>query len=349
MVRSDERHARRGMAHCASLGASKMPSTVSIPIGRLAPSPTGAQHVGNARTFLVAWLSIRQQRGRLILRIEDLDSPRVKPAATDQAITDLRWLGLDWDEGPDVGGAHAPYVQTCRSALYAEALERLKAIDRIYPCSCSRTDIQHAASAPHWEHEGPVYPGTCSGRTARDSERLEAGTYAWRFRVTERTVSFRERRRFERSCRIDEELGDFVIAKKDGTAAYQLAVVCDDVAMGVTEVVRGDDLLASTFRQLQIYEAFGWQPPEFFHVPLVIGTDGRRLAKRHGDTRLSTLREQGVRAERLVGVLAHSLGLLDRPANITPMELVERFDWSRIPLSNPWVFDQTQLATLFTD
>lgn len=308
------------------------------PVGRLAPSPTGAQHVGNARTFLLAWLSIRSRDGRLLLRIEDLDSPRTKRGAAAQALDDLRWLGLDWDAGPDRPGVEGPFVQTERSEDYRRALDELAAAERIYPCTCSRTDIADAASAPHWEHEGPRYPGTCAGRSASDARALEPGTFAWRFRTLPGEWSYRDRNDEWRSCRVADELGDFVVAKKDGTAAYQLAVVRDDHAMGVTEVVRGDDLLASTFRQLQLYRSFGWEPPTFRHVPLVVGDDGKRLAKRHGDTRLATYRELGVAPERLIGLLAWSLGLIDEERAITPRELLDRFDWQRVRATGPWVF-----------
>ncbi|MCA9105229.1 MAG: tRNA glutamyl-Q(34) synthetase GluQRS [Planctomycetales bacterium] len=310
-------------------------------VGRLAPSPTGALHVGNARTFLLAWLSIRKSGGRLILRVEDLDSPRIKPETTQYAIDDLHWLGLDWEEGPDRGGPHEPYVQTARTAIYDEVLAELRSRELIYPCTCSRNDIAQAASAPHWEHEGFLYPGTCAQRTARDAESLPPGTFAWRFRTTDEVSRFLERGREERTCDVKSELGDFVVAKKDGTAAYQLAVVVDDHAMDITQVVRGDDLLASTYRQLQLYQALDWEPPEFFHVPLMIGPDGHRLAKRHGDTRISTLRGEGVTAERLIGWLACSAGIHPSANPCTASSLIDRFDWEQVADSTPTVFDET--------
>lgn len=308
-------------------------------VGRLAPSPTGAQHVGNARTYLLAWLSIRSRGGRLILRLEDIDSPRVKGWAAQQALDDLHWLGLDWDEGPVGGGPHAPYVQSQRTALYDDALRQLREAERIYPCTCTRSDVAAAASAPHAGQEGPVYPGTCAGRRAADAERLGDQAYCWRFRTTSlgKSVSM------PRTCRVDDrcageqtwevvsELGDFVVAKSDGQAAYQLAVVVDDHAMGITEVLRGDDLLPSAARQTLLYESFGWRPPTFCHVPLVIGEDGRRLAKRHGDTRLAVLREAGHSPERLIGLLAWSCGLRPTAAPITPAELLPDFDLARLP------------------
>jgi glutamyl-tRNA synthetase len=312
-------------------------TTAQTPIGRLAPSPTGAQHVGNARTYLLAWLSIRSRGGRIILRMEDIDSPRVKRGAAEQAFEDLRWLGLDWDEGPDIGGPHAPYVQTQRLELYREALEKLKAAERVYPCTCTRSDVEAAASAPHIGQEGPIYPGTCSSRWAADADTLACSasegkpiSFAWRFRATENLRFFHDSVAGNQFCNPAADLGDFVIAKADGSPSYQLAVVIDDHAMGVTEVLRGDDLIPSAFRQLEIYDFFPWHPPQFAHVPLVVGPDGRRLAKRHGDTRLSTLRNAGVRPERLIGLLAHSAGLFEQPKPMAAPDLLAHFDLHKL-------------------
>jgi glutamyl-tRNA synthetase len=317
-----------------------MPPATPNLVGRLAPSPTGAQHVGNARTYLLAWLSIRSRGGKLVLRMEDIDSPRVKRGAAQQAIDDLRWLGLDWDEGPDLGGPNGPYVQTERIGLYEQALRQLQAAERVYPCTCTRTDIAAAASAPHAGQEGPRYSGTCSFRRAADAEALrQAGqTFAWRLRTTNSLREYTDLVAGPSRCNVARELGDFVIGKMDGSPAYQLAVVVDDQAMGITEVLRGDDLLPSAFRQLELYGFFGWTPPTFAHVPLVIGPDGRRLAKRHGDTRLSTLRDAGTSPESLVGLLAWSCGLLEKPTPCRPTDLLAQFSLGRIP-REPSVFD----------
>ena len=317
-------------------------------VGRLAPSPTGAQHIGNARTYLLAWLSIRSRGGRLILRMEDIDSPRIKPGAAQQAMDDLRWLGLDWDEGPDIGGPHSPYVQTARMKDYEAARAQLRAAEQVYPCTCTRGDVAAAASAPHIGQEGPRYPGTCSYRRADDAEELakRGQPFAWRFHASSIRHELHDLVAGKQTCNVEKELGDFVVYKSDGSPAYQLAVVVDDLAMGVTEVVRGDDLLPSTFRQLELYRFFLRPPiPAFAHVPLVVGEDGRRLAKRHGDTRISLFRERGVPAEKLVGLLAWSAGLRPTSEPITPRELLAGFSLDRLP-RQPFVFTIVMLRTL---
>jgi glutamyl-tRNA synthetase len=298
-------------------------------VGRLAPSPTGAQHVGNARTYLIAWLSARSRGGRVALRVEDIDSPRVKPGAADAALQDLRWLGLDWDG--------EPLVQTRRQDAYRAALDRLREQERVYPCTCTRSDVERAASAPHAEHEGPVYPGTCAGRRAADAESLGDRPFCWRFRVPEQTPAFDDLVRGEVRLDLRKTGGDFVVWKaarspgEEATPAYQLAVVVDDAAQGVTEVLRGDDIVPSTPRQLLLYGALGLRPPAFGHVPLVVGPDGRRLAKRHGDTRLAALRRAGVRPEALLGLLAWSCGWLETIRPVAAHDLLPLFRLQSIP------------------
>jgi glutamyl-tRNA synthetase len=305
--------------------------------GRLAPSPTGAQHIGNARTYLIAWLAARACGGRVVLRLEDIDSPRIKAGAAEQACEDLRWLGLDWDEGP--------LVQTHRLPLYEAALRQLQAAELVYPCTCSRGDIEQAASAPHAEHEGPVYPGTCARRRVADARVLGNQPYAWRFRAGTDAAAFADG--FCGRILVDarEMGGDFVVWKSAHTPAYQLAVVVDDAAQSVTEVVRGDDLVPSTPRQLRLYEALGLTPPRFVHVPLVVGPDGRRLAKRHGDTRLATLRAAGVAPEALLGLLAWSCGWIGRIRSIAVGDLVARFRLETIP-RHPFVLTPELLRSI---
>jgi glutamyl-tRNA synthetase len=291
-----------------------------MPITRLAPSPTGALHLGNARTFLVNWLLARRESWKIVLRIEDLDGPRVKSDADKQAIDDLQWLGLDWDEGP--------VYQSARTDLYRTAIGKLIAAKLAYPCICSRKDAESAASAPHAEDGSAVYPGTCRDRFASVEEARNASNRepAIRFRVTNEIIEFHDG--FRGPCRFDmARLGDFVIAKANGIAAYHLAVVIDDHAMGITDIVRGDDLLDSTARHLLLYEALGLADylPHWFHLPLVVGGDGRRLAKRHGDTRLEYYRRQGVRPGRLRALLARWCGV-SCGDEIEMAELLERFN-----------------------
>jgi len=303
--------------------------------GRLAPSPTGGLHVGHARTFLVAWLASRREDGPVALRIEDLDATRARPEATAAALVDLRWLGLDWDEGPDVGGPRGPYVQSERRAVYDEALARLKAAERVYPCTCTRADIERAASAPHAEDEGPTYPGTCAHRSAADAPALGDRPFAWRFRVPPGEVGWDDLILGPRSIDPARLGGDFLVGRNGQGPSYQLAVVADDALMGVDRVIRGDDLVPSTPRQLLLYRALGWEPPRFGHVPLVVGPDGRRLAKRDGSIKLATLRERGLDPRRLVGVLARSCGLSDEAAPSAPGDWVDAFDLARLP-REPW-------------
>jgi len=303
--------------------------------GRLAPSPTGVLHLGNARTFLIAWLRARSQGGVLVMRMEDLDHPKNKPGAADAALEDLRWLGFDWDEGPDAGGPHAPYIQTARTAFYARALEALNAKGLVYPCVCSRRDVEAGQSAPHTE-DGLFYPGTCRGRfpdygAARRA--LPPGRLpAWRFRVPEgETVRFEDGFCGAYAQDVSALSGDFVLARDPHGAGYMLAVVADDAEMGITEVVRGDDLLPATPRQLLLYRALGLTPPAFLHVPLVVSEEGRRLAKRHGDTRIRAFREAGMPPEKVIGLLAWWCGWAAWGECLTLRDVLPRFDLSALP------------------
>ena len=320
-------------------------SPISIPSqGRLAPSPTGAQHVGNARTFLVAWLVERSQGGSLLLRIEDLDTPRTKDWATQQAVDDLAWLGLDWDA---VGS-----LQSTRVIRYQQVLFQLQAMELVYPCTCSRSEIEESASAPHESAlDGIVYPGTCSQRSVADARELDARgeRYAWRFRMPSGEMRWNDLLQGHQSLDAQRLLGDFVVARNYGPTAYQLAVTVDDHDQNITRVVRGDDLIYSTYRQLAIYHALDWTPPLWLHVPLVIGPDGKRLAKRHGDSRLSLMREQKLAPERLIGILAASLGMQRTDAPISATELLgivsDKPDWWQSIPRAAWVYDPEQEIT----
>jgi glutamyl-tRNA synthetase len=301
--------------------------------GRIAPSPTGRLHLGTARTALVAWLRARAEGGGLVLRIEDLDPPRVVAGAAEEIVDDLRWLGLDWDEGPDVGGPLGPYVQSERGRWYREAIARLDRAGRVYRCTCSRKEVTLASSAPHGDL-GPAYPGTCRaapshpGRPAalrfRTNGAMEAFVDAVHGRVT--------------PTRAD----DFVVQRADGLYAYQLAVVVDDAAMGITEVVRGDDLLTSTPWQIALYRTLAGESPAFLHVPLVLGPDGGRLAKRHGAYAIADYRAAGWEPARVVGALAHTLGLGASGRERMPRDLVGDFEPGRLP-TTPTVLDAAWL------
>jgi glutamyl/glutaminyl-tRNA synthetase len=260
--------------------------------GRLAPSPTGFLHLGHARTFWTAQERARTAGGTLLLRNDDLDASRCRLEFTAAMFEDLRWFGFEWSEGPDIGGPFAPYEQSQRFDLYRAALDRLRAGGFIYPCVCSRKDIQLAARAPHAEDEdGPLYPGTC-----RDSHKSETANRksSWRFRVPDgETVSLTDARLGPQSFVAGRDFGDFVVWRNDDVPAYQLACVVDDAAMRVTEVVRGADLLLSTARQLLLHLALGLTPPAFYHCALMTDERGTRLAKRHDALSLRALRAAG--------------------------------------------------------
>jgi glutamyl-tRNA synthetase len=271
--------------------------------GRLAPSPTGFLHVGHARTFWIAQERVAAAGGTLVLRNEDLDPARSRPEFAAAMIEDLRWFGLLWQEGPDCGGPFAPYSQSERRDYYAQSFERLKAKGLVYPCHCSRQDVLRALQAPHAGDEEPIYPGTCRpALSAADLKNKANGAKPanWRFRVPDNEVI-----EFEDGCFGKQrfvagaDFGDFVVWRHDGVPSYQLAVVADDAAMQITEVVRGADLLLSTARQLLLYRALELPPPAFYHCPLVTDGAGARLAKREAALSLRALRGQGFTPETI--------------------------------------------------
>lgn len=284
--------------------------------GRFAPSPSGELHIGNLRTALVAWLFARSQDARFLLRIEDLDPDRSRPEHESRQIEDLRRLGLDWD-GPVVR-------QSERRGDHLQALERLRASGRVYPCWCSRAEIRDAASAPHGDLPEGAYPGTCRRLGARErAERERSGRPpAWRLDAAGETVAFDDRLH----GRVEGAVDDFVVWRFDGTPAYNLAVVVDDACQQIGEVVRGDDLLDTTPRQVLLARLLGLSPLRYAHVPLVLGPDGQRLAKRHGAVTLSDRLRLGEDVEQVVGWMAWTLGLAQRGARRRARELLNGFD-----------------------
>jgi glutamyl-tRNA synthetase len=287
--------------------------------------------VGNARTALVAWLSVRSRGGTFVWRLEDLDPPRIVHGAADAACTDLAWLGIDWDEDPAGGGPFGPYVQSERSDVYEAALRMLHDAGRLFPCTLSRKEIASISSAPQAGEEEAPYPAAARPASLEPDwyDRLpERGGAALRFRVEDASVKFVDRVHGEVEDRV---AGDFVLKRRDGLYAYQLAVAVDDWLMHVDEVVRGADLLGSTGRQIQLLEALGARRPVHAHVPMVLNAEGLKLSKRDGALTLASLRSSGVRSSQIVGYLAWTLGLLDRPAAATPRELLRVFAWSKIP------------------
>lgn len=308
-----------------TIDAARVPGHARRPVtevcGRYAPTPSGRLHLGNARTALLAWLWARSLRGRFVLRVEDLDPQRSRTDFERDQLADLRWLGLDWDEGPDVGGPHGPYRQSERGALYEAALARLDT----FACTCSRKELREATLAPHGRE--PVYPGTCRhGPTHPERPR------AVRWRVPPGVVEVEDAIQGPLREDVAVEAGEFVLRRSDGAWAYQLAVVVDDAAMGITHVLRGADLLHSTARQVLLQRALGLPTPRHAHVPLVLGPDGDKLSKRHGAPELTELRRGGADPERAVAALARSVGLLPAGVDRVPARaLVPDFDVSRLP------------------
>ena len=334
---------------------------------RLAPSPTGALHLGNARTFMINWALAKQRNWQVLMRIEDLDTPRMKAGAREQAIEDLHWLGMQWDgEASDQMSDLSPYQQ---------ALDSLHQQGHIYPCTCSRKQIesnQSALSAPHASDRELRYPGTCrptidSSSTSKPDDRtsLENGRHpqvdletdtrtgtdsgideeagprveyvshqheaAWRVKIPDETIVFQDQFAGSQTIETQQQVGDFVIATKSGLPAYQLAVVVDDARQGITDIVRGDDLIDSTARQLWLYRMLNLGPePTYWHLPLVVGEDGKRLAKRHGDSQLAWYRAQGVDSQRIIGLIGYWCGVTSKPTPMTSDTFAKTFDLQRM-------------------
>jgi len=303
-------------------------------VTRLAPSPTGTLHLGNALSFMVNWALARSSGWRVVLRLEDLDVGRVREGADREAVEILRWLGIDWDEGP--------VYQSRDLSPYAAALESLKQRGLIYPCNATRKQIEQALSAPHESDGEARYPGIhrpLSGKYEPGTDAppvLSGDDYAWRLIVPEGLIEFVDQVRGPRSIDVQEQVGDFVVATKAGLPSYQLAVVVDDARQGVTDVVRGDDLLTSTPRQMLLYRMLGLgEPPRYWHLPLVRGHDGRRMAKRDDAVRLTTYMNSGVPGERAVGLLAKWAGLSKKLEMMSAQEFVQRLDAGRLGYASP--------------
>lgn len=291
-------------------------------VGRFAPTPSGRMHLGNVFSALMAWASVRSQNGSLILRIEDLDIRAHNPQYTSLLLDDLQWLGLTWDKGP--------YYQSKRTEFYQEALSDLRQQGLLYPCFCSRADL-HAAQAPHASDGTYVYAGTC--RNLSQSEREELSVHkipATRMQVPNKIYTFEDRVYGSTSQNLAESCGDFIVQRADGVFAYQLAVVVDDADMGITEVVRGSDLLSSTPRQLYLQDILGLSHPTYAHLPLLVASDGTRLSKRNHDLDLGVLRSQGKTPEEILGFLAYCVGLTEENEPLSAVQIANRFSWETL-------------------
>ena len=291
--------------------------------GRFAPSPSGRMHLGNAFSALLAWLSVRSCGGTMVLRIEDLDPVRCRAEYADQVKRDLTWLGLDWDV------EQTP--QSLRAAAYRERFDRLAQLGLVYPCYCSRNELL-AASAPHASDGQAVYPGTCR-YLSQDERGKKQKMPSWRVMVPDETVSFLDGLQGEYHENLLRGCGDFIIRRADGVYAYQLAVVTDDAQAGVTQVVRGRDLLSSVPRQMYLQRMLGFQTPQYYHVPLLVAPDGRRLSKREHDLDLGALQGRFT-PEQLVGWLSYLAGLQDAPVSVRAKELAAAFGWRRVQAEN---------------
>lgn len=317
--------------------------------GRFAPSPTGRMHLGNVFAALISWLSAKKQGGKWVLRIEDLDPQRSRTEYARLIEDDLHWLGLDWDEGGlDNIGENPPYRQSLRSAIYEEALEKLKATGLTYPCFCTRSDIM-ATQAPHESDGRVVYAGTCRPANLRNlgsevasvreisaiqpsakSKESEKTIRATRLWVPDKTIRFTDRLYGPQEVNLARHCGDFILRRADGAWAYQLAVVIDDASMGVTEVVRGNDLLLSAAQQIYLYRLLGLPEPEFAHVPLLCNAEGRRLSKRDSSLSMEEIRKEAS-PSHVIGYLACLAGLLPEPFPISAEGLLPLFSWSAMP------------------
>lgn len=315
------------------MSASEAPA----PVGRYAPSPTGTLHLGNLRTALAAWAFTRSRGGRFLLRIEDLDTPRLRPECEERQLQDLRLLGIDWDG--------EPVRQSTRASLYEQACAELQRNALAYPCFCSRKDIRSALSAPHADEHSGAYPGTCRGLPPEEVARrcAEHRPFSLRLRTDAAPPLFLDALRGELPLPLGANGGDFVIRRADGLHAYQLACALDDALTGVTEVVRGDDLLDSGARQRWLLECLGLPAPVYCHIPLMHGPDGRRLSKRAGDEDLGALLAAGHDPGGVRSYLAWTLGQCELGERLGPAELLARFRLDRIPPA-PAVFDSAALA-----
>lgn len=287
--------------------------------GRFAPSPSGRMHLGNALSAMLSWLSAKSENGEIVLRIEDLDPARSKARFAEEIMDDFRWLGLVWDRRSE--------NQSTRSEIYDLALEKLKTLGMVYPCYCSRGEL-HAASAPHASDGRVIYGGTCRSLTeAQRREKTKAPSY--RLIMPEDTVGFQDGLQGWFEMPLQQELGDIIVRRADGVAAYQLAVVVDDAASGVTQVVRGRDLITSTPAQIYLYRLLGLPEPKFYHVPMLLAPDGRRLSKRDGDLDFSVLRA-AYQPEDVLGFLASLCGIISKPEKVSLRELVSEFSWDKV-------------------
>ena len=306
---------------------SHEPEANSTYRGRYAPSPTGRLHLGNLRTALLAWLHARLSRGRFILRIDDLDTPRNKPGSIEEIIADLHWLGLDWDEGPDIGGANGPYLQSGRLDHYEKFFDQLKTAHLIFSCTCSRKDVHIAQSAPNAGQIEPIYPGTCRPSEGWSQQAAANRTpVSWRFLTRDITITSQAELSEPTTVKLDKTIGDFVVKRKDGLYAYQFATVVDDGLMGITDIVRGSDLSDSMPRQVALFDALGFSRPCFLHAPLMHDSLGGRMAKRDGSDSLEAWKSRDRAPEPLIGELASSCGLMDTAYPISCQELLERLN-----------------------